>query len=379
MKERRPWGRLGLGLAVILIVVLAGFLRNRAVRLLPVDFDELTYLPAAFRYEEMLARGSWGQVAAFDDNLEHPPLNKLLFAADLWVRNPKEPQWDALEVGRAIPLADQAAFLGPRRISAVGGALQVLLMTLVHPLAGLLLALDTYHIKYCAQVYLEGVPGLMAVLAVFLFERALVADGPKPNSSQPLRLRWSLLIPSAATLGLAAAGKYPYGIVGVVLLAFLLCRARSLRTVLLYSAAALLFFLLADPFLWPNPPGKLWESLTFHVRYSQSEHVVSSGMPWYSPFAHLLRAAPTKWHPGVFYTGLADLIILPLSLLGVPRALRERPVWVAWAGFGLLFLTLWPTKWPQYILLVLPPLTVCAGIGIEQIGLAVWTKMRRRA
>lgn len=376
MKVRGPWGRLGLGLAVILIVVLAGFLRHRAVRLLPVDFDELTYLPGAFRYEEMLARGDWGQIAAFHENLEHPPFNKLLFAADLWVRSPKEPQWDALEVGRAIPPADQAAFRGPRRISAVGGTLQVLLLTLIHPLAGLLLALDTYHIKYSAQVYLEGVPGLMAVLAVILFERA-VKDGPKPNSSPPLRVRRSLLILSAATLGLAAAGKYPYGIVGIVLLAFLFHRTRSPRTTLLYPASALLFFLLADPFLWPNPPARLWESLTFHVQYSQSEHVVSAGMPWYSPYAHLLRAAPTQWHPGVFYTGLADLIILPLSLLGIPRALRERPVWVAWAGFGLLFLTLWPTKWPQYILLVLPPLTVCAAFGIEQIRRAVWRKTQR--
>ena len=204
----------------------------------------------------------------------------------------------------------------------------------------------------------------MVVLAVFLFELGLPNPKSHPGTSPP---RWRLLIFSAAALGLAAAGKYLYGIVGFVLLAFLIRRTRSIRSALLYCTAALSVFLLADPFLWPNPPMRLWESLTFHWRFAHSEHVVSFAMPWYSPIAHLLRAAPTKWHPGVFYTGLADLIILPLSLIGIPRALRDRPIWVAWAGFGLLVLLIWPTKWPQYILLVLPPLSVCAGIGIEQI------------
>jgi hypothetical protein len=181
---------------------------------------------------------------------------------------------------------------------------------------------------------------------------------------------------SAATLGLAAAGKYLYGLVGFVLLGFLIARTRTFRTPLLYCLAALSIFLLADPFLWSNPPQKLWDSLTYHWRYAHSKHVVSSGMPWYAPFVHLLRAAPTKWHPGVFYTGIFDPIVLPLSLIGVRAAIRERPIWVAWAGFGLIILILWPTKWPQYILLVLPPLCVCAGIGVQQIIRLIYSPKR---
>lgn len=364
--------RKGLVLA-ILIAAFAGFLRMQAVTHLPVDFDELVYLPVAFRYQEIMAGGKWKQLILYQENLEHPPLNKLLFAMDLWTRRPKEPAWNALHVGSAIPVSDQPAFYGARRISAVGGTLQVLVTALVHPIAGLLMAFDTYHIKYSAQVYLEGVPGLMAVLAVFLFELGLPNGRSRVDAVQT---RWRLLIFSAAALGLSAAGKYLYGIVGFVLLAFLIRRTHSVRSTLLYCCAALSVFLLADPFLWPNPPMRLWDSLTFHWRFAHSEHVVSSAMPWYSPIAHLLRAAPTKWHPGVFYTGLADLIILPLSLIGIPRALRERPIWVAWAGFGLFVLLIWQTKWPQYILLVLPPLSVCAGIGIEQIGGIVGRKIR---
>ena len=90
-----------------------------------------------------------------------------------------------------------------------------------------------------------------------------------------------------------------------------------------------------------------------------------------------LQSEPTKWHPGLFYTGLVDVLILPLSFIGLRRSLHERPIWVAWAGFGLLVLLVWPTKWSHYILIILPPLAVCAGIGIEQVGRTVWSQIRR--
>jgi hypothetical protein len=360
-------------LFLLFITALAGFVRWQAVKKLPVDYDEFVYLPAAFRYQEMLSNKDWKQILDFEENMEHPPLNKLLFAVDLWLKQPQEPKWDELSVGRQIPDAARPAFTGPRLISAIGGTLQVVILALVHPVAAILLALDTYHTKYSAQVYLEGVPGLMSILAVFLFEKGV----PKKSQGESAQPKWKLLILSGAALGLAAAGKYLYGIVGFVILAFLIYRTRSIRIATLYCLLALFVFFIADPFLWPNPIVRLWNSLTFHWGFSHSEHVVSSAMPWYSPFVHLLKPAPTQWHPGVFYTPVADLVILPLSILGLPRAWKDRPIWVAWAGTGLVFLLLWNTKWPQYILLVLPPLCVCAGIAIQQIGTFIWRRIGR--
>lgn len=359
-------------ISAIFIAAFAGFLRMRTVTRLPVDFDELVYLPAAFRYQEMIANGKWKEIIDYKENLEHPPFNKILFALNLLANNPKEPDWDNLNVGKGMPPDDRPAFFGPRRISAIGGTLQVFITALVHPIAGILLALDTYHIKYSAQVYLEGVPGLMALLAVFLFELGV------PHKNETVEQNWRLLIPSAVTLGLAGAGKYLYGFVGFVLVAFLIRRTHSLRSVLLYCGVAIFAFLLADPFLWWNPPLRLWDSLTFHWGYAHSEHVVSSGLPWYAPLYYLLSSQPTQWHPGIFYTGLADILILPLSFFGIRRAIHERPIWLAWAGFGLLFLLFWPTKWPQYTLFVLPPLAVCAGLGIEQFWIKIWRKVQTR-
>jgi hypothetical protein len=99
-------------LFAIFIATFAGFLRMRTVTRLPVDFDELVYLPAAFRYQEMIANHKWKEIINYKENLEHPPFNKLLFAIDLGISNPKEPDWDNLNVGKSIPADDQPAFLG---------------------------------------------------------------------------------------------------------------------------------------------------------------------------------------------------------------------------------------------------------------------------
>jgi hypothetical protein len=342
---------------VTLIGLVAAFLRCQAAVRLPVDKDERVYLSAAFRYRDMMSQGTWNEIPRFHENMEHPPFVKLVYATDLMLWNTKEPQWDSVRVGQPIPPDDRAAFYGPRVISAAGSTLQVFVVALVHPIAGLVLAFDTYHIKYGAEAYLEGVPGLMMVLAVFLVEIG------RPRTSRSVSF-----VPSAIALGLAAAGKYIYGIAGIVIVPFVLYRTRSLRPALLYCVIALSVFVMADPFIWSNPYSRLLESLTSHWRIAHGGRVASLAMPWYSPIVHLVRSEPMQWHDGVFYTRLADVLILPLSLIGLRRARHERPIWVAWAGVGLLFLLIWPAKMQQYILLVLPPLAVCAGIGIEQLG-----------
>lgn len=356
--------------ATILVVAIAGYLRYEAVMRLPVDFDELVYLPASFHYAGMIQTGHWKDLINDREVMEHPPLNRLLFAVDLCIRHPQEPNWKTLDVGQPIPQQYESAFFGPRMISAIGGTMQVLLVAVMHPIAGLLMALDTYHIKYSAQVYLEGVPGLMAVLAAFLFDLAFPKDPER-------EIRRSLLYLSAAALGLAAAGKYLYGAVGFVLLFFVILRTRSAPKAAVFCITALAIFLLADPYLWPNPALRLWESLTFHWHYAHGDHVTSTGLPWFTPFTYFLSAKPTHWHRGLFVTGLADVLILPLSLLSISRARKERPVWLAWAGFGLIVLLLWPTKWPQYTLLIVPPLCVCAGLEIQQLIGMVSNKLRR--
>jgi len=180
-----------------LIGILAGFLRYQAVVRLPADKDERAYLAAAFQYRELMSQGRWKDIPNVHATMEHPPFIKLLFATDLRVRNPQEPNWGAVPVSQPIPSSDRSAFSGARLISAVCGTLQVSIIALVNPLAGVMMAFDTYHIKYSAEAYLEGVAGLMALLAVFLLEMGFPEKSQTPMKASA---QWAFVIVSAVAL-----------------------------------------------------------------------------------------------------------------------------------------------------------------------------------
>lgn len=349
----------------VLAVGLGAWQRARAVQQLPPDFDELVYLPVAFRYAERLTPGRYAEVASFRPNLEHPPLVKLTYAAALKATAAAEPKWDSLRVGRPMPDEARPTFAAGRWPSFAAGVAQLGLLGWVNPPAALILAVEPYHSKYTAQAYLEAIPGLFALLAIVLFERSV---RPRDVIPPPLHRSVPLWL-SAVALGAAAAGKYPYGLVVALTVAPFLVRyaPRRPRLWAAYAAVTLLAFFLLDPFLWPSPPSRLWETLRFHWSYSHGEHVQKTGLPWYQPYFFLTTPVPLKWHPGVFFTGITAWILLPLAGIGAGLTARRRPIFAAWAGVGLVFLFLWPTKWPQYLLLVLPALAVCAGHAPEAI------------
>jgi hypothetical protein len=352
-----------------LAVAAAVWVRGVAVQRLTPEYDEFAYLQAAFRYAERMAPGRWGEIVDVKDDEEHPPMVKLAYGAVLKETRAREPEWDRVEVGRPTPPEAQPAFTGPRTFSAVTGVLQVALEALVSPLGALWLAFDTYHAKYTAQAYLEGLPGLFAILAVLLFERALRQRAPRGLVPAPPTLSPAPLLAAAVALGLAAAGKYSYSLVLLLaFLPFLLQRGHGRPWLLAGAAAlALLAFLAANPYLWNDSVDRLWNSVSYHLQYTQSEQVKKSGLPWWYQLYYLTRSAPARWHPGVFPFGWLDMLLLPAAALGVPYAARHRPVWLAWAIAGLLVLLAWPTKWPQYTLLVRPPLTVLAGLGLVAV------------
>jgi len=350
-------------LAVALLAVgLATWQRDRAVERLPPDFDELDYIPSGFRYAELMTPGGWSKIPDVTRNSEHPPLVKLSYGVAVKLTGAVEPDWEDLGVGRPLPDEARPAFGAARWTSAVPGLGQVALAAAVHPLAGLLLAFESYHAKYVSQAYLEGLPGFFFVLALLVFERATRAPGGAARRTDPDP---RLAAAAFALLGAAAAGKYPFGAVGVLALFPLALVAFPRRPLVWLSlgAAALAAFVALDPYLWPDPAGRLWASASYHFRYGESEHVRRAGLPWYQQVVWLWEAAPTRWHPGVFPLGKITVALLPLAVVGFAEALRRRPVWAIQAAVSLAFLLWWKTKWPQYLVLLLVPLAVCAAFA----------------
>ena len=240
-------------------------------------------------------------------------------------------------------------------VSVVFGTLGVGVVALLDPLAGLLLAVQTLAVKYTSQVYLEATALFTALVALFAMLR-----------SRKLGDSWFWL--SAVALGLTAAGKYSYFPI-VFVIFYIAWWEKRYRTPLLlaYLVVVLLTFLAFDPYLWHQPIPRLLKSILFHQQYSLGAHVQEVGYPWYQPFMWVSRSYGYIWHPEVFfYMGFDGLIFL-VSLYGIYIEWHKRRWVVVWIAVGMLFLLLWPTKWPQYTLVVLPAFCLAASAALGDV------------
>jgi len=360
---------------VLGIVWIAWSLRMRAVALLPIDYDEDDYLRAAQLYAEIVWDGTWWQLSDVTFNSEHPPLAKLAFGVAIASLPPAPEVPERSVTDPAATSLPQPHLTRARTLSAVLGTLEVLLLALLNPLAGLFLALHTFTIKYTSLVMLEALPAFTSAVAVVAYERSRVYDGKGWN-------RWLTL--SAIALGLTISGKYAYGIAGTVILAHWLLTARSaiicnprsgppmgLRMVG-WCMLALLVFLVTDFYLWSSPLGHLQGSVSHHLEFSRSFLVQVMHLPFFMPIVWLFMWTPG--HLNVMPIG-PDPLIAVLAVLGIKSLWRRRPLYAIWIVTALFFLFLWPTKWPQYVLILTFPWSLAAAKSVESID---WRHMRQR-
>jgi len=359
-------------LGALVVGVVAFSARMRAVEMLPIDYDEDDYLSAAQFYAESLRQGDWQALIDYRYNYEHPPLSKMAYGLVLLglpsTADMTEPTNPNIPPAAYLP---QPHFTDSRTLSAVLGTLTALAVAFLNPLAGLFLAVNTWHIKYTSQIMLEGLPALTSALTVIFYTAALRNRSPENG----LRFNgW--LAASAVMLGLTAASKYMYCVVGLAILVDWHLRSsdagkmdrralgRWLAPVLIWGILAFVIFFAANPALWNDPLTRLRESVFYHAGYAQSAHVQQAGYPWWQPFVWLTM--PVPWHPGVFQVPV-DLLVFALALVGFGRLMRQRRVFALWLALGLVFLLLWPTKWPQYILMLTAPLCLSAAYGLEML------------
>jgi sugar lactone lactonase YvrE len=327
---------------VILLVFLIGLsLRLWAAWQLPVDFDEPTYLDAGYQYAQMIQTGDINGIIDFSGTSEHPPLIKLLYGVVILVMG-QGANWDQ-------------ALLFSRLMSVMFGSLSVLLIALVDPLAGGLMAVQTLVVKYTSQAYLEALPFFFALVAVVLLRRSTSA-------------RSKSFILSAIALGITAAGKYSYfPILFVILFILIWEQHERINNILLYIFLAAITFFIFNPYLWHDPISRLGASLSFHTQYAQGAHVQEVAYPWYQPFLWVSRSNGFVWHPEVFFYFGVDGLIFLLALPGLWLEWRHIRWVVVWTITSMLTLLIWPTKWPQYTLVVLPALCLAASAAAKEV------------
>jgi chromate transport protein ChrA len=373
MKDRRR----SLALRVLLALAIAGAafgLRWRAIGILPVDYDEGWYLEAAQRIARVLEAGDLGALSAAPNNYrpEHPQLAKLVYGVAILPADDRTPTSRSSVWGER-PRMPEAQLLAARTTAGVLGALAAGLLAFLQPLAGLLLAIHTYTVKYTSLVMLEALPAFTSLACVVCYARA---------RSTRAAGWWAA---SSALLGLSAAAKYMYGVIGVAVLADWLLALRSepggwparLRAPLLWGFGSLVVFYAAYPYLWPDPLWRLRESVFFHADYSTSVHVASLAYPFWQPLAWLTNYIPADVPAARPYLFRVDPLVTLLALVGFDRLWRKQRVYALWLALALLFLLLWNTKWPHYVLLLTAPLCLAAAEGALRLA-ALPLRFRRR-
>jgi len=347
-------------LGIIAAVSVAWISHERAITSLPIDYDEDDYLRAAQEYATVIQSGDWRGFMDYNYRQEHPPLAKIVYGFAIAPLDPAPLIPDrptSAPPPQFLPFKQQH---NARYTSGILGTLEVGLLALVNPIGALLLGIHTFTIKYTSQIMLESLPAFTILASVLSYIQY------KKRMHGKSAVTW--LVTSALFLGLTAASKYLYAVVGfAIILDWLRITDKDRRSltgwlgrVLLWGGLSLVFFFAANPYLWPDPIGRLSESLLYHTQYSTgASEVNSANFPFWQPFVWLNTGAYI-WHENVFYL-FADPFILVLALFGFSRLWKKEPVFVIWMGVVTFFLLIWPTKWPQYIVTLTAPLSLAAA------------------
>lgn len=319
---------------VVLVITIAT--HALAAANLPQDFDEPIYTGVAVDYARAFERGDFNAIIDYPKVREHPALVKLVYGIAIYFNGSENNYTEALRTGRIV--------------SAVFGVLGTVIVAFIDPFAGGLMAIHALVVKYSSQAYLEAIPLAFMILSVFAF---LKTDKGKPNG-------WFWL--SAFALGVTTAGKFTYVPVLVIVLVYLAFIEKKIpfRWMAGFGILAVVSFFLLNLTLWRDPFNRILEALTYHANYQRGEHVSEVGFPWYQPFVWLFVSTPGDWHGGIFLYDI-DPYIAGFAFAGFLREWKERRWLVIWLVSGIIFLLFWGTKWPQYVLTIVPAICLMAA------------------
>lgn len=364
-------------LALVFVFSIAFGLRSYAADRLTVDYDEDDYLRAGQEFAHLIRTSDWRGFQETNYRPEHPQLAKIMFGLSI-LGLPEEPLLADLPITANPPktlpsgLEDAA-----RTLSAVWGSLTALLLALINPLGGFLLAIHSFTIKYTSQIMLDGFAALMSTATGIAYYFSQQKSG---------RARTLLLIASAVFLGMSASSKYLHSAVGfAILIDWFISAAkdreygRFLRNAFLWGFLSLAVFFLCNPFYWPNPLERIQVMLEAVRGTTTNPNVTAANLPMWQQFVILSSSVPTFWNPHGFLLRV-DTIIFIFALAGFAGTWKKNRFIALWLLVDLFLLLVWRTKWAQYTLVATAPLSFTAAEGIKSsaANLLEWWRGRSR-
>jgi hypothetical protein len=326
----KKWGIL------IVLVIVGALLRIHVAQTVPEEVDENNYLASAVDFRRAVDRGDWSALTDDSHNFEHPPLAKLLYAVTV-----DHTELDALPEDFGGDFLDgMPNSLDRARWQAImWGLIAVIALTLIHPMAGLVMAVQAMLVYYTGIAYLDALPMMFTALMAWQY----VEDKGKGSIHFWL---------SAVFLGGAAAGKYPFALGGVVILLHMLyLRQYRWRDLAVWGGLALLVFFILNPYIWTDPLGRLHEQLTFHQNYAGRRNY-SPIVPWRQ---FLFPRQDIRYDDGLLLLPIIDMVIFGLAVPGGFLLLGRKSVFGWWLLIGIVFLMFWRAQWIQHNMIIAVP------------------------
>lgn len=356
--------------ALLVFAVAFGF-RTHAANNLTIDFDEDDYLRAGQEFAHLIRTDNWFGFLETNYRPEHPQLAKIMFGLSV-IGLPEEPLIADLPItanpARNLPPDLLAA---ARKMSAIWGALTAMLLALINPLGGLILAMHSFTIKYTSQVMLDGFASLMSASTALMYYFSKGKNG---------KSKTALLAASAIFLGVSASSKYLHSAVGFAILIdwFLSAKEaneikRFFRITILWGLLSLIAFFVFNPFYWPNPLERIQVTYEAVSATTTNPNVVKANLPIWQPLVHLSSSVPWFWNEEGFLFRV-DGIIFIFALFGLADTWRKNRFVAIWLFVDIFILLAWRTKWAQYILVATAPLAFVAAEGVKATGrnIAEW-------
>ncbi len=321
-----------------------------------MEVDEYDYVPISMAFAHMMREGNWQGVIDFDAVYEHPRFSMALFAIVMNITHAE---------------SENDGVMAARMVVAICAGLLAAILAIRFPIAGIVWALFGLGWHYTSIAYLDSAMVLFGTSCVLAFDAAMrrapsLAPGTETEGPPSWKkLPWFWLAASAACAGIAMSCKYLAAVAPLaVTVAFGLWlfqnRGRGWKIIALvfaaYVAFSFLFMFASDWYLWsPDALTRLHDRLTFHQNFSSSELVERADFPWYQPI--LWPWIYLDFDPLVGWAWL-DKSATILGFLGLAIWWKREPRVLIVGVVTMLFLFVWNTKWPQYMVSMVPWLCI---------------------
>jgi len=364
------------------ITIIALLLRVWAVRKLPVDHDEGTYLLASSLYAQDIQQHNWPDILKITYNNQHPSFAKFVYGLSLSEQKLIPIKRTMIKTLDILPKGTLKNMLMTiRYVSMVFGVLAVTILAVFNPMAGFFLAVQSFAVKYTSVAYLEAIPAFTSLLTALAYLRWINLVG---RQTKPMEFKHSfrILIWVALTalfFGITVASKFAFGLIGIAIVVHFLWQTihehyplgKAVLFLAAFGALSAIFFFISDIYLWADPVNKLLAAVKFHLHY-QDSRAIKSVYPMWQIFNWLSKSVLQQDSVAIPHLGndillSLDLPIFILAIIGLPRLFKKNLFFFLWFIFTIAFLFIWQTKWPQYVMLVVTPLCLSSSEGFHFI------------